>query len=63
MNDPYKRFHEDIVKAISKQTNMIVSLAKRTLSVKDYMDFLEEFEEKHDNREIIDSLLNESKDN
>ena len=57
MNDPYKRFHEDIVKAISKQTNMIVWLAKRTMSVKDYMDFVEEFEEKHDNREMIDSLI------
>ena len=63
MYDPYKRLHEDIVKAISKQTNMIVWLAKRTLSVKDYMDFIEEFEEKHDNRETIDSLLNEIKEN
>ena len=57
MNDPYKRFHEDIVKAISKQTKMIVWLAKRTLSVKEYMDFVNEFEEKHDNREMVDSLL------
>ena len=59
MNDPYKRFHEDIVKAISKQTNMIVWLAKRTMSVKDYMDFVEEFGEKHDKCETIDSLIDE----
>ena len=59
MNDPYRKVHEDIAMALTKLSNMIVWLAKRTLSVKDYMDFADEFteEKKNDTDEILSELL------
>ena len=57
MNDPYRKLFESINKALTKLSNMIVWLAKRTLSVKDFMDFVDEFEEKQSNNKIIDELL------
>ena len=46
MNDPYTIMLDEIVKAIQKQTKLILRVAERTMSAKDYIDFLEEFKEK-----------------
>ena len=44
MTDPYKQVFEDIVKALTNDSNMIVWLAKRLLSVKEFEEFINEFE-------------------
>jgi len=54
MNDPYKQVFESISEAIKKHTEMIVWIAERTLSVKEYKEFIDEFENKRDDkREIL----------
>lgn len=53
MEDPYKRVWEDIAKALTKESNMILWLAKRTLTVKEFGEFIDEFSEKKDDDEII----------
>ena len=57
MNDPYKKFHESIINCLTKLGNMIVWLAKRTLSVRDYMEFVNEFsEDDKDNNPLSDEV-------
>ncbi len=51
MNDPYKKIFEDIVKAINKSNEMIVWISKRTLSAKDYIEFVNEFTEKKEDQD------------
>lgn len=46
MNDPYEKSWETISKALSTQSKMILWIAERTLSVKDYKDFIDEFAKK-----------------
>ena len=51
MNDPYKKICEDIVKAINKSNEMIVWISKRTLSAKDYIEFVNKFTEKKEDQD------------
>lgn len=58
MKDPYAEVWEEITKAFSKQSKMIVELAARTLSVKDYKEFVDEFSKKEDNKDdLIEDLM------
>lgn len=43
MKDPYAEVFEAIGNAIKKQTDMIVFIAKHTLTVSEYEKFTEEF--------------------
>ena len=44
-NDPYKVLAESIEKAFAKLADMIVWVAKRTLTVNEFEQFLKEFAE------------------
>lgn len=63
MKDPYKIAWKSIEKALSIQSKMILWIAERTLSVKDYKDFIDEFakkpEDNHD--ELLDSIRKEGR--
>lgn len=47
MNDPYKEFFESVSKTLKQQTDMIVWLAERTLSVKEFKELIEKFGNKN----------------
>lgn len=59
MTDPYKKAWESIGKTLSMQSKMIIWVAERSLSAKEFQEFAEEFakkpEDNHD--ELIDSIL------
>ena len=57
MNDAYKKLYESIAESLTELSNMIVSLAMRTLSVKDYQDFVDEFTKKKTNKK--EALFND----
>lgn len=57
MKDPYEKVWENIGKSLTKLSNMINWLAKQTLSVKEYMEFVDEFTENKNND--IKSILTE----
>ena len=61
MNDPYEKAWKTIEKALSTQSKMILWIAERTLSVKDYKEFIDEFtkkpEDNHD--ELLDFIRKE----
>ena len=63
MNDPYKKVWESIEKALSTQSKMVLWIAERTLSAKDFKEFIDEFAEKpkdkHD--ELLDFMRKEVK--
>ncbi len=63
MKDPYKIVWKSIEKALSIQSKMILWIAERTLSVKDYKDFIDEFakkpEDNHD--ELLDFMHKEGR--
>ena len=50
MSDPYRKLYEslskDINEALTKLANMIDFIAKRTMTTKDYLEFMDEFAEK-----------------
>lgn len=48
--DPYQKAFDDIAKAFTKLRDMILWIAKRTLSAKDFEDFVNEFTEKADSK-------------
>ena len=58
MNDPYKKVWESIGEALSTQSKMVLWIAERTLSAKDYKEFADEFakkpEDNHD--ELLDFI-------
>ena len=56
MDDPYKEVFEAISKTLQKLSNMIVWIAKRTLSVKEYEEFADEFSNKTETKEAPDSI-------
>ena len=41
-NELYRKMIEDFQKTINQVSNMIVELAKRTLSAKEYTEFMQE---------------------
>ncbi len=55
MNDPYEKAWETIGEALSTQSKMILWIAERTLSVKDYKEFIDEFTKKP--KDDLDELL------
>ena len=55
MKDPYLKLAEDINKAMTKLANMLDWIAKRTLTTKDYLEFVDEFSEERPN--VKDELL------
>lgn len=61
MNDPYEKAFESILKALSVQSKMVIWIAERTLSVKDFKELVDEFPEKpkdnHD--ELLDFIRKE----
>ena len=63
MTDQYKKAWESIRKALSEQSRMILWIAERTLSAKEFKEFVDEFakkpEDNHD--ELIDFLLKEGR--
>ena len=63
MKDPYKDVFDSIVEALNAQIKMITWIAERTLSVKDYKEFVDEFAKKpkdnHD--ELIDFIRKEGR--
>ena len=63
MTDPYKKAWESIGKALSAQSKMILWIAERTLSAKEFNEFVDEFakkpEDNHD--ELLDFLLREGR--
>ena len=63
MNDPYEKVWETIEKALSAQSKMILWIAERTLSAKDYKDLTDEFtkkpEDNHD--ELLDFIRKEGR--
>ena len=62
MNDPYEKAWESIGNALSTKSKMILWIAERTLSVKDYKEFLDEFTKKPDNHdELLDFLRKEGR--
>ena len=63
MKDPYEKAWESIGKALSTQSKMVLWIAERTLSAKDFKEFVDEFSKKsEDNRdELIDFLHKEDR--
>ena len=60
MKDPYENVWKEIIKEFKLTVKMIIWIAERTLSVKDYQEFIDEFTEKHDNHdEVLDFLRKE----
>ena len=46
MNDPYEKAWESIGKALLTQSKMVLWIAERTLSAKDFKKFVDEFAKK-----------------
>lgn len=46
MTDPYKKTWESIGKTLFMQSKMIIWIAERTLSAKEFQEFADEFEKK-----------------
>ena len=63
MNDPYKKIWESIGKAISTQSKMVLWIAERTLSAKDFNEFVNEFAKKPEDNydELLDSIRKEGR--
>ena len=63
MKDPYEKAWESIGKALSTQSMMVLWIAERTLSVKDFKEFVKEFaknpEDNHD--ELLDFIRKEGR--
>ena len=62
MKDPYEKVWEEIRKGFDLNLKMIKWIAERTLSVKDYQEFIDEFTEKQNNHdEPLNILRNEGR--
>lgn len=62
MDDPYKKVFDDIVKAFNKQFKMIDYLAQHTLTLKEYIEFADEFSPKTDaKKDSVSELLKKEK--
>ena len=59
MNDPYKKFFDELSKTLAKLIKMIVFVAERTLSAKEFIEFTEEFKEKPDHKNMSDLFRKE----
>lgn len=63
MTDPYEKAWESIGKALSTQSKMVLWIAERTLSAKDFKEFVGEFAKKPEDKydELIDFIRKESR--
>lgn len=63
MNDPYEKTWKSIGEALSAQSKMVLWIAERTLSAKDFKEFVDEFAKKpkdnHD--ELLDLIRKEGR--
>ena len=60
MSDPYEKAWEAIEKALSSQSKMVLWIAERTLSAKEFMEFINEFKKKpKDNHDELHDFLRE----
>lgn len=63
MKDPYQEVWDSIGEALNKHSKLILWIAERTLSAKDYKDFVDEFAKKpkdnHD--ELLDFIRKEGR--
>lgn len=58
MSDPYEKAWESIAKALSTQSKMVLWIAERTLSAKDFKEFVDEFAKKpEDNHDKLLDLI------
>jgi len=61
MNDPYENAWESIGKALSTQSKMVLWIAERTLSAKDFKEFVDEFAKKpKDNHDELINFIREA---
>lgn len=62
MKDPYEKAWESISKALSTQSKMVLWIAERTLTAKDFQEFVDEFAKKpEDNHDELLEFMNQSK--
>ena len=63
MNDPYEKAWEAIWEALSTQSKMILWIAERTLSAKDFKEFVDKFTKrsKDNHDELLDFIRKESR--
>ena len=61
MKDPYEKVLDEIGKALTSYSKMILWIAERTLSAKDFKEFVDEFA-KSNHDEQIDFLRKEGLD-
>ena len=63
MNDPYEKTWESIGQALSTQLKMTLWIAERTLSMKDFKEFVDEFAKKPDDNhdELLDFIRKEGR--
>lgn len=62
MTDPYKKTWESIGEALSAQSKMILWIAERALSAKDFKEFVDEFAKPKDNHDkLLDFIRKESR--
>ena len=59
MSDPYKKVWESISKALSTQSKMVLWIAERTLSAKEFQEFVDEFAKKPEDKLL--EFINRSK--
>ena len=58
MTDPYEKAWESIGKALTTQSMMVLWIAERILSAKDFKEFVDEFAKKpEDNRDELINFL------
>lgn len=61
MKDPYKEVFEEIGNAFQKVNKMIVELAERSLTVKEFQEFVKTFDKKQ-NKEAKDETESGTED-
>ena len=56
MKDIYQKLHEEIIYTLNKHTEMIVWIARRVLSAKEFSEFIDVFTKKPYKSEVQDLL-------
>ena len=59
MKDPYEKAWNSIGKALTAHGEMVLWIAERTLSAKEFTEFVNEFAKKQDNHDEILDILRE----
>ncbi len=62
MTDPYEKVWKSISETLSTQSKMVLWIAERTLSAKDFKEFVDEFAKKpEDNHDELFEIMHQSK--